>query len=342
MYCNSSKTGVYAIICVENGFWYVGSAKSQLGFRSRIFKHRNDLERGVHHSPILQKHFERYGVDAFTVLILEECERDKCIEVEQIWIDLNGVGSENSSYNLMAIAGKVPSMLGKKLSHITKAKISKKAKRRKLSPENIAKITKARLEVKCLNYVVTNLNNEEIKVRNLRAFCRQQCLCPTAMIRCAQGKGAYHKGWKCRYATSTFTEQESHIQRINNNRRNIYIATSPQGQEYVSESIDKFCTEHGLTAKLMRHVANGDRLSHKGWKCTLFDEPELVRQKKLALMPRGAANRKLYIVTLPSGEEVQINGLNQFCLANNLQRSNMSAVVDSEKYYKGYKCRRID
>lgn len=214
----------------------------------------------------MQKHYERYGEDAFTVLILEECEPDKCIEVEQIWLDLNGVGSDNSSYNLLKVAGGVPSNLGKKLSSAAKRKISERAKTRKLSPENIAKITAARLKVKSLNYVVTSPNNEEIKINNLRAFCRQHNLCPGAMGRCAKGKQAYCKGWKCRYEGSTFDEQEAHIQRINNNRRNIYIAISPTGEEYVAESIDKFCTEHKLTATLMRHVANGDRLSHKGWQ----------------------------------------------------------------------------
>ncbi|MGL5870882.1 MAG: GIY-YIG nuclease family protein [Xenococcaceae cyanobacterium] len=342
MYCNSSKTGVYAIICLENGFWYIGSAKSVRGFWSRIFKHRNDLQRGVHHSPILQKHYERYGEDAFTVLILEECEPDKCIEVEQIWLDLNGVGSENCSYNLLKIAGGVPSNLGKKLTEVAKRKISERAKRRKLSPENIAKITAARLAVKSLDYVVTSPNNEEIEIKNLRAFCREHNLCPSAMGLCAKGKQTHCKGWKCRYASTTIEEQEAAIAKVLNNRRKIYIAISPTGEEYVTESLNKFCFEHKLTATLMRHVANGDRFSHNGWKCRLVDEPDLISQKRRLSVPRGVPSRKSYIITLPSGEEVTITGLAEFCRTHNLQRTNMCDAATSGKTYNGYKCRRID
>lgn len=92
----------------------------------------------------------------------------------------------------------------------------------------------------------------------------------------------------------------------------------------------------------MRHVANGDRLSHKGWKCRLLNEPESIRLKRSAVLPRGVASRKLYIVTLPSGEEVKITGLAQFCTTHNLQRTNMCDAATSGKPYNGYKCRRID
>lgn len=60
---------VYKITNMENGKYYIGSAKS---FALRKWQHRNDLRKGVHKNPHLQASWNKYGPDAFVFEILEE------------------------------------------------------------------------------------------------------------------------------------------------------------------------------------------------------------------------------------------------------------------------------
>lgn len=75
---------IYKITNTRNGKCYVGSTTKPL---VRKFHHLARLRAGKHHSPKLQKAFRKYGADAFTFEVIEECAAEDLISREQ---HLNG------------------------------------------------------------------------------------------------------------------------------------------------------------------------------------------------------------------------------------------------------------
>lgn len=115
-------TGVYLIVCTVNWAIYVGSASKS--FDSRWLLHCRLLRRGRHPNTHLQAAWSKYGEDAFKLIVAEECLPERCLIVEQKWIDsLKYSGAQ--LYNMCLIAG---SCLGVKRSEEHKRKLSEAAK----------------------------------------------------------------------------------------------------------------------------------------------------------------------------------------------------------------------
>ena len=108
-------TGIYLIKNTITNQIYVGSTSSS--FRKRFHQHFNSLKHNKHHNKHFQSSYNKYGKENFCFIILELCEKEKCIEREQYYID-----TLLPEYNKSPTAG---SMLGNKLSEETKEKISK-------------------------------------------------------------------------------------------------------------------------------------------------------------------------------------------------------------------------
>ena len=112
-----SKTGIYAIVNKISGKFYIGSAAqlgkcpSDSGFYSRWYTHLTALEFKKHHCDHLQKSWNKYGADAFRFQILEFADPKKCIEVEQMYLDLFPVGDREIVYNTCFIAGNCQGMV---------------------------------------------------------------------------------------------------------------------------------------------------------------------------------------------------------------------------------------
>ncbi len=147
------KTGVYVILNRANGKQYVGSAAVSL--RGRWCNHRSSLRRNCHSNCHLQSAWNKYGEQQFVFLVLAYCEPDKCIAIEQEFIDRLKVANTEYGYNLSPTAG---STLGTKLSistrnrmsvrsanqsDETKAKISAAMRGRKLSQEHRRKLSQS-------------------------------------------------------------------------------------------------------------------------------------------------------------------------------------------------------
>lgn len=112
--------GIYSIRNTVNGRRYVGSSRT---VEERWKNHRNLLERGAHHAPILQKAWKKYGSAAFVWEILEECELDALLVREQHFIDtLKAFGRRG--YNALPEAGRptyIPESVKAKMSVSNKA-----------------------------------------------------------------------------------------------------------------------------------------------------------------------------------------------------------------------------
>lgn len=129
----TKATGVYLIKNVLNEHCYVGSTSAQRGVNRRINDHINALEKGTHHSPILQRAWNKYGKQTFEVEVLEECPPELCLAREQYYLD-----TLKPYYNIYKIAG---SPRGRIVSDETKTKISMALIGRNLSKEHKEKIS---------------------------------------------------------------------------------------------------------------------------------------------------------------------------------------------------------
>ena len=123
-------TGVYAITNTLNGNKYIGSA---VDIKSRWRVHTCHLNSNKHHSPYLQRAWNKYGKDCFEFTILECCEKEQLIEREQFYID-----SVKPSYNITQVAG---SPLGVKRSKETKLRISMSKSGENCSAETRTKLS---------------------------------------------------------------------------------------------------------------------------------------------------------------------------------------------------------
>lgn len=90
-------SGIYEIVNTENSKRYVGSS---VDIRRRWAQHRARLNSGEHHCPPLQRAWDKYGAAAFDFRIVEQCERDRLIAVEQRILD-----QAAPEYNVARAAG---------------------------------------------------------------------------------------------------------------------------------------------------------------------------------------------------------------------------------------------
>lgn len=73
-------TGIYRIKNKINDKCYIGSS---VNFDDRKNLHFSLLRRGIHHSIILQRAYDKYGLEFLSFEVLEHCEKEILIEREQ-------------------------------------------------------------------------------------------------------------------------------------------------------------------------------------------------------------------------------------------------------------------
>lgn len=92
-----NNSGIYRIRNILNNDCYIGSAVKLFG---RRYTHFSTLRRGVHHSPILQNAYNKYGTNSFTFELLEYTNKDQLIVREQYYLD-----TLFPKYNICRVAG---------------------------------------------------------------------------------------------------------------------------------------------------------------------------------------------------------------------------------------------
>ncbi len=88
---------IYKITNIINNKVYIGSTKS---FESRKYFHFYQLKLNKHHSPHLQKSYNKYGKDNFKFDLIEECNDLLRKEREIYFINLNNSFNRNFGYNV--------------------------------------------------------------------------------------------------------------------------------------------------------------------------------------------------------------------------------------------------
>ena len=96
-YMNCPFCGIYKIVNTANGHCYIGST---VNLARRKYFHFWLLRREDHHSPYLQRAWDRYGEDAFEFHPLLYCDPHMRLYYEQQCLD-----NLPSEYNIYPIAG---------------------------------------------------------------------------------------------------------------------------------------------------------------------------------------------------------------------------------------------
>lgn len=135
----SRKAGCYLIRNTISGRVYVGSTSKSL--RRRAYNHRIELRQGIHPNIHLQRSWRKYGENAFEFVVLEECEPERCFELEQWWMDLHD--AYRNGYNRCPNAG---SWAGRKHSEESKRKCGLANVGRPMSQKNRSAMS-ARLRI---------------------------------------------------------------------------------------------------------------------------------------------------------------------------------------------------
>ncbi len=134
---NKSKGNccIYSIYSKSNKKTYIGSTND---YNKRKRRHISDLKLNRHHSILLQRHFNKYGIDDISFELLEYVKEEKdLITIEQKYID-----KYNPSFNILTVAG---SPLGRICSDETKEKLRKINLGKKLSKDTKRKMSKSRM-----------------------------------------------------------------------------------------------------------------------------------------------------------------------------------------------------
>lgn len=126
---------VYAIRNTVNNRAYIGSTTN---YKSRWHTHRSTLRRGVHHSFILQKAWDKYGEAAFSFEMLIVCPKDQRIEYETRLMALE-------SYNVLRTPKESSVRGGWRHSDEFKIKMSVLNKGKRLTEEHKAKLAAVQL-----------------------------------------------------------------------------------------------------------------------------------------------------------------------------------------------------
>lgn len=136
-----AQSGIYKIFDVYTHFVYVGSA---VNISKRWQWHIKDLKANKHRNKYLQNAWNKYGENAFRFQIIECCNKEQLIELEQSWINVLNCVRPNG-YNLAPKAG---SSLGIKRSAETKEKQRQLKLGKKQKPEHVEAKRQANIGVK--------------------------------------------------------------------------------------------------------------------------------------------------------------------------------------------------
>ena len=128
-------SGIYQIQSLINNKLYIGSA---VNLNRRKKEHWDGLKQGIHHSILLQRHVNKYGIDDLQFSVIEYCRKEKLIEREQHYLD-----SLNPKFNICKVAG---SCLGIKRSEESKQKNREYAVLKMSNPINREILRKAAIK----------------------------------------------------------------------------------------------------------------------------------------------------------------------------------------------------
>lgn len=256
-----TSTGIYAIVNVTNGKYYIGSARGvdkypgKCGFRFRFNRakgHRRMLLENRHHSKYLQNAYNKVVEDGFDpnevfqIWIIEYVESDCCIEVEDKYL-------ENCElfYNMTSSA-------------------SNPMKDRKQSPETCRLISRNSKFSK--TYVGISPTGDVVQFTNSYEFIRNN---PTwkfsqqNISNCANGRHKTHRGWRFMHYEDYIASDCKILPIEYAEVGKEYIAISSNGDVLRFKNAKQFCRDNPdwkFNHKNISGCVRGEKQSHRGWR----------------------------------------------------------------------------
>lgn len=229
---------IYKILNTINNKCYIGQTEESPA-TIRWHKHRYELTRNNHRNTHLQHAWNKYGEDAFTFEVVEECKtKDQLNEAEERWI--SHYKSLNVHYNIKDG--------GKHTRHSREStrKMSQAAK-----PEGWPS--------------VVSPDGILYEVHSLHGFCKEHGLTYSVMYRVMVGTCRHHKGWKLPNTDLTLSTNE--YKSIQSRPHRWAPIVGPDGRTYeITPSFKGFCRLHNLKPYYLKRVLDGMAKTHKGWK----------------------------------------------------------------------------
>ena len=197
------QSGIYQIKQLSTGLIYIGSSRN---IQKRWREHRRALSKGLHYNPRLQSAWLSGELD-FEFLVIEECQPEKLVYLEQFFLDTLKPWVPTNGFN---VAQKVERFsLGLKRSPETRKKLSLALSGPKHpnwgKPANAIAHAKTMAKVRgkkrpnCGKRRVFSLRSpsgERIQFDGVRRFCRIHGLNSGNISSVLNGKLPSHKGWK--------------------------------------------------------------------------------------------------------------------------------------------------
>lgn len=296
------KTGIYKITCIVNGKIYIGSS---IDIARRFREHRSRLKMQTHSSVHLQRSWNKHGKDKFLFSIIEECDQNNLIEREQYWIDELKPYLKDIGFNMLreACAGNnafkfyiitFPDGREERIGNLSKFCRENKLNYRLMiaccdgmardhvgykcrRPGQIEWKYKRTFSNKMKNWdsndgfynrfwLVITPSGEEIQMKNLGDFCKQNNLQSGHMAKVADGKLRHHKGFKC-YRQGKIIEFKEKLKPY------LWKIYYPDGKVEFADNLKNFAKDHKLCHSSLCATSNGRRNHTQNFRCEKIDRP---------------------------------------------------------------------
>lgn len=244
--------GIYTITNLVNFMYYLGRTKN---YTRRTAEHLRQLRGDKHYNKHLQRSFNEYGERNFVIELIEKVEDPSLLEIiEQKYLDsldYTRVYNMSKSSAGVILFGEDHPMFGKHHREESKQKTSQATKGeknpmygKKLSEESIRKMVEGHLK----DFAFISPSGDNVNIRNLTKFCKENNLDVRAMQRVFHGEKRHHKGWH-----------------VSPSKLRNYSLCSPEGEIFHIKNIAEFCKGTYLDRRAMNTVALGKRKNYKGW-----------------------------------------------------------------------------
>jgi hypothetical protein len=336
---------IYLIRNKQNGKGYVGATKW-------TFKDRYPQGKWWRwtHSPHLRCAYEKYGLEAFEVSILENDIPNETVLYEREAHYIAELGTFiPGGYNLTRGGGSADPMFVREydlidfdgnMYHVVNLRLF--CRRRKLNYSAmcsmVAGISRSshgfalpttpieEIVIPDEEWTIENVETGEVEILrrgNIRKWAKERRLNPHAIEKVVYGETLVSQGWKL--ASTVLPES---YRGSGPKVRATLIA--PNGESVKVDNVYAFAREHNLDRGQLYDLINGRALEHKGWRC-IADENEWEREKDRR---RG---RSLDVIS-PSGESLRIKNVSAFCRERELNINSFFALVNGRSScYRGWK-----
>lgn len=293
--------GVYAIYCLENHKFYIGSSHN---VRKRLRRHKKQLQQNVHVNGHLQNAWNKIGEAKFIFMSVEKTSLEDQFTREQYYFDLYQCYKNDIGYNIVETADFVF------IPEETRERISQRTSK---------------------PFKFIHIHNGSImEGANLFKFCEENSLCYSNFAKLRVGKLLYVKNY-INYCNLSKREDilkvmaQGDINREKASSKVFRLKIQSTGEIITITNIEKFCKQNNLPTSKMRSIAAGRRTEPYGGYCQVqFNFKD--------------ASPKKFKVVAPNGAIVEGENIRRFSELNDICALSLGLLVNGKKEtVKGWK-----